>query len=121
MLSVWCGLAAGLLEVGTRALCRAIDPTKRLYTVSRHFVWLTPLANLLVFFALGLFLALVTRFAPPYGGLVESSGNPCHGDMARVSGGTSSSRPGRLVHPGSASRFDWFRCLSGPRRTRGGG
>ncbi len=67
MLSVWCGLAAGLLEVGTRTLCRAIDPTKRLYTVSRHFVWLTPLANLLVFFALGLFLDLVTRLRPRMG------------------------------------------------------
>ena len=25
--SAWCGLAGGLLEVGTRVLCRAIDPT----------------------------------------------------------------------------------------------
>ena len=46
MLSAWCGLAAGLLEVGTRVLCRAINPTDRLYLMSRHFVWLTPLANL---------------------------------------------------------------------------
>ena len=56
VLSVWCGLAAGLLEVGTRVLCRAIDPTNRLYMMSRHFVWLVPLANLLVFFGLGLLL-----------------------------------------------------------------
>ena len=56
VLSAWCGLAAGLLEVGTRVLCRAIDPTKRLYLMSRHFVWLTPLVNLLVFLGLGLLL-----------------------------------------------------------------
>ena len=68
VLSVWCGLAAGLLEVGTRVLCRAIDPTKRLYLMSRHFVWLTPLANLLVFLGLGLFLAVVTRLWPRMGG-----------------------------------------------------
>jgi len=68
VLSVWCGLAAGLLEVGTRALCRAIDPTKRLYMMSRHFIWLAPLANLLVFLGLGLFLAIVTRLRPRLGG-----------------------------------------------------
>ena len=68
VLSVWCGLAAGLLEVGTRALCRAIDPTRRLYMMSRHFIWLTPLANLLVFLGLGLFLAVVTRLWPRLGG-----------------------------------------------------
>jgi len=68
VLSVWCGLAAGLLEVGTRVLCRAIDPTKHLYMMSRHFIWLTPLANLLVFLGLGLLLAVVTRRWPRLGG-----------------------------------------------------
>jgi len=68
VLSVWCGLAAGLLEVGTRVLCRAIDPTTRLYMMSRHFIWLTPLANLLVFLGLGLLLAVVTRLWPRLGG-----------------------------------------------------
>src|SRR5438046_3043103 len=59
VLSAWCGLAAGLLEVGTRILCRGIDPHDRLYMMSRHFVWLAPLANLLLFSAMGLFLATV--------------------------------------------------------------
>ncbi len=68
VLTVWCGLAAGLLEVGTRALCRAIDPTKRLYMMSRHFIWLVPLVNLLVFMGLGLFLAVLTRLWPRLGG-----------------------------------------------------
>ncbi|HZW29908.1 MAG TPA: sulfatase-like hydrolase/transferase [Isosphaeraceae bacterium] len=56
-----CGLAAGWLEVGTRVLCRAIHPTGRLYMMSRHFVWLVPLANLLLFFGVGLFLAVLTK------------------------------------------------------------
>jgi hypothetical protein len=45
-LSAWCGLAAGLMEVGTRVLCRAINPSQRLYLMKHHFIWLSPLANL---------------------------------------------------------------------------
>ena len=56
--AAWCGLAAGLLEVGTRVLCRAINPVHRLYLMSRHFVWLTPLVNLSLFLGLGLCLAV---------------------------------------------------------------
>ena len=105
VLSVWCGLAAGLLEVGTRALCRAIDPTKRLYLMSRHFIWLSPLANLLVFLGLGLFLAILTRLRPRLGGwlsprLVCGLGHP-----AVASGGSSSNLLGRLVHPGARDRI----------------
>ena len=51
---LWLGLAAGLLEVGMRVLCRAIDPTQRIYVTSRHFVWLTPLANMLLFVSTGI-------------------------------------------------------------------
>ena len=67
-LAAWCGVAAGLLEVAARVLCRAIDPTWRLYMMSRHFVWLTPLANMVVFLGLGLFLAAITRIWPRPGG-----------------------------------------------------
>ena len=42
VLSVCCGLAGGLLEVAARVTCRSIDPTNRLYGMSRHFVWLVP-------------------------------------------------------------------------------
>ena len=66
--SVWLGLSAGLLEVGTRVLCRTIDPTNRLYLMSRHFVWLMPLANMLLFFGLGLLLAGITKLWPRFGG-----------------------------------------------------
>jgi len=67
-LSIWCGLAAGLLEVAARVWCRAIDPTDRLYWMSRHFVWLTPLANMLVFSCAGLSWAIITRLWPRLGG-----------------------------------------------------
>ena len=67
ILSVWCGLAGGLLEVGTRVFFRWIDPTYRLYGLSRHFVWLAPLSTLLLFSAAGLFLALATMVWPRRG------------------------------------------------------
>ncbi len=64
LLSAWCGLAAGLLEVGSRVLCATVDPTQRLYLMSRHFIWLGPVSNLLVFVWIGLLLAAATRFWP---------------------------------------------------------
>ena len=62
--SAWCGLAGGLLEVATRVLCRYIDPTNRLYALSRHFVWLAPLSMLLLFSGLGLILAAGSKSWP---------------------------------------------------------
>ncbi len=67
ILSCWCGLAGGLLEVATRVVFRWIDPTKRLYGLSRHYVWLTPLSMLLFFAGAGVFLALATRLWPRRG------------------------------------------------------
>jgi arylsulfatase A-like enzyme len=64
LLSAWCGLAAGLLEVGTRVLCRAIDPSERLYLTSHHFIWLSPLSNLAFFMLIGLILAAAIKVAP---------------------------------------------------------
>ncbi|HZW33104.1 MAG TPA: sulfatase [Isosphaeraceae bacterium] len=66
--AAWCGLASGLLEVGTRVLSRSMDPTGRLYTMSRHFVWLGPLVDLLIFSGFGLVLAMVTKRWPRRGG-----------------------------------------------------
>jgi arylsulfatase A-like enzyme len=63
-LSACCGLAAGLLEVGTRVFCRAIDPSQRLYLMSRHFVWLGPLSNLVFFLGIGILLAVATMVVP---------------------------------------------------------
>jgi arylsulfatase A-like enzyme len=60
----WCGLAGGLLEVAVRVLCRSIDPVNRLYMMTRHFIWLAPLSNLLLFFLAGSLLALATWLWP---------------------------------------------------------
>jgi arylsulfatase A-like enzyme len=67
VLSVWCGLAAGLLEVAARVVLRAVNPVDRLYLMSRHFVWVTPLANLVVFVALGVCLAALAWMWPRLG------------------------------------------------------
>jgi len=55
LLSAWCGLVAGLLEVGTIVLRKQVFDPDHFYNMSRHFVWLIPLTNLGVFLALGLF------------------------------------------------------------------
>jgi arylsulfatase A-like enzyme len=64
LLSAWCGLASGLLEVATRVISRIIDPSQRLYMVSRHFVWLGPLSSLLVFLVMGLVLSVAVKLFP---------------------------------------------------------
>jgi arylsulfatase A-like enzyme len=63
-LSAWCGLVAGLLEVGTLVLRKQVFDPNHLYGMSRHFVWLIPLTNLCVFLALGCFGCIVV-FAWP--------------------------------------------------------
>ena len=54
LLSAWCGLVAGLLEVGTIALRKQVLDSDHLYRMSRHFIWLIPLSNLCVFLTLGI-------------------------------------------------------------------
>ncbi len=66
-LAAWCGLLAGLLEVLTKVVCTAVGRTGRLYQVSRHFVWLIPVTNLLVFLVFGVFLALFVWMFPRFG------------------------------------------------------
>ena len=53
ILSAWCGLVAGLVEVGTIVLRKQVFDPDHLYKISRHFVWLIPLSNLCVFSTLG--------------------------------------------------------------------
>ena len=64
LFSAWCGLASGLLEVGTKVLCRAVDPSQRLYLMSQHFVWLAPLSSLLLFLVMGLVLSVAVKLSP---------------------------------------------------------
>jgi arylsulfatase A-like enzyme len=72
ILSAWCGLAGGLLEVWMRILCRAIDPTERMHMMSRHFVWLAPLSHLLLVSGVGLLLAIATALRPGRGGWLSA-------------------------------------------------
>ncbi len=67
VLSLWCGLAGGLLEVGARVVGKTYFSTNRLYMMSRHFVWLAPLSNLLLFAVLGALLASWAKFWPRLG------------------------------------------------------
>jgi len=64
VLAAWCGLAAGELEVAARIVYRALNSTQRLYLMTRHFVWLVPLLNLVLFLGLGALLVLATRLWP---------------------------------------------------------
>jgi hypothetical protein len=66
-LAAWCGVAAGCLEVATRVLAKNLVGTNRLYMMSRHFVWVVPIMNILVFCAVGLGLALATKLVPWFG------------------------------------------------------
>ena len=53
LLSAWCGLVAGLLEVATIVIRKRLFDSIQLYGMSRHFVWMIPAANLCVFLMLG--------------------------------------------------------------------
>ena len=52
-LSTWCGLVTGLLEVGTIVVHKRFFDANQLYGLSRHFVWLIPITNLVLFVMLG--------------------------------------------------------------------
>ena len=67
-LAVWFGLAAGWLEVGVRVLCKCLIGTNRLYLATRHFVWLIPLSNLLLFFIGGVLMAAAAKLWPRFAG-----------------------------------------------------
>jgi arylsulfatase A-like enzyme len=54
LFAAWCGLVAGLLEVGAIVLRKQVFDSDHLYRMSRHFVWLVPLSNVCVFVILGL-------------------------------------------------------------------
>jgi arylsulfatase A-like enzyme len=64
VLSAWCGLVAGELEVAARVVNRALGSTHRLYMMTRHFVWLVPLINLVLFLGFGVLLAWANRRWP---------------------------------------------------------
>src|SRR5262249_28310080 len=53
LVSAWCGLVAGLLEVGTIVLRKETVDPNRLYGISRDFVWMIPMVDLGLFLAMG--------------------------------------------------------------------
>ncbi len=67
VLAAWCGLAAGELEVASRFLYRTFGSSLRLYLMTRHFVWLVPLIDLVLFLAGGVLLAGLARVWPRRG------------------------------------------------------
>jgi arylsulfatase A-like enzyme len=64
VLSAWCGLVSGWLEVGTIVLRKRTVDLNHLYGMSREFVWLIPTTNLVVFLAMGIVLWVVVRVWP---------------------------------------------------------
>jgi arylsulfatase A-like enzyme len=64
VLSAWCGLAAGELEVVARVLRASLSSTNRLYLMTRHFGWVVPLVHGLVFLGVGIVCAAAARLWP---------------------------------------------------------
>ena len=58
ILLAWCGIVSGLLEVGAIIVRKHLLDFNRLYWMSRHFVWIIPLINLLVLLIVGIVLAV---------------------------------------------------------------
>jgi arylsulfatase A-like enzyme len=65
LISAWCGLIAGLSEVGITVLRKQWVDVNHLYWMDRHFVWVVPLANVAIFLVLGALLALAARCGGP--------------------------------------------------------
>ncbi len=65
ILAFWCGLLVGPLEVAAIVVRKNTYDLNKLYWMSRHFVWLIPLTNLLIFMIVGLGLALLSLAWPP--------------------------------------------------------
>ncbi len=67
VVSAWCGLVAGLVEVATIVVRKTAFDANHLYDISRDFVWLIPVINLGLFLGLGI-LNLALRWAWPRAG-----------------------------------------------------
>ena len=110
LLSAWCGLVAGLLEVGTIVLRKhTVDPN-RLYGLSRHFLWLIPVTYFCVFLALGLFGCIVCLASPRRGQRTRGASVVCSdipaGPLRRRSPGLQSGLGGRGDGGHGAGRSD---------------
>ena len=59
VLSAWCGLSSGLVEVVALIVRKHFVDMNHFYWMSRHFVWLVPATNFLVFVIVGAILSLL--------------------------------------------------------------
>ena len=59
VLSAWCGLSSGLVEVVALIVRKHFVDLNHFYWMSRHFVWLVPLTNFLVFVIVGVLLSVL--------------------------------------------------------------
>ena len=64
--AAWFGLLTGWLELAVVMAKKAVNPhvSMDMLRTNRHFVWMTPVADLLIFGAVGLLLAALGRFSP---------------------------------------------------------
>ena len=66
-LAAWCGTLAGLLEVATVVLRKRFFDMNHLLGMSRHFIWLVPLTDLLILLLVGMVGCLVVIVRPDVG------------------------------------------------------
>jgi arylsulfatase A-like enzyme len=72
VLSLWCGLVAGPIEVAAIVVRKHTVDLNKFYWISRHFVWLIPLTDLLIFLVPGLGLAGLSLVWPRRAGWLGS-------------------------------------------------
>ena len=63
-LSAWCGMVAGLLEVAAFVVRKRFLDSNQLLSMSRHFVWLVPITDELLFLIVGLVGAAIAVVGP---------------------------------------------------------
>jgi arylsulfatase A-like enzyme len=61
VLSAWCGLVAGLLEVAATIVRKQTLDFNHLYKMTHHFVWMIPAVCLALFLVLGVALSVLAR------------------------------------------------------------
>src|SRR5262245_34029716 len=66
-LAAWSGMVAGLLEVGTIVVRKRFFDANHLLGMSRHFIWLVPLTDLLIVLLVGLLGCLAVSLRPGAG------------------------------------------------------
>ena len=112
-LSAWCGMVAGLLEVLTVIVHKRFFDTNRLLSMSRHYLWLIPLTDLLIFLIVGSIGALAVILRPSGGrrAVLWALGALTVLPALLVGGRRSTARPGSSSP--WASRSAWSPSWSG--------